>query len=92
MVYKFQFPSHFFPNRFQRRVGVCVRVCVRACVRVYACACVRKCVCVCEFLSFFLFCFFQYQGVDDIAFGSSMICSMVMLICTAGVQVVVLPR
>ncbi|CAI9735925.1 adenylate cyclase type 1-like [Octopus vulgaris] len=34
----------------------------------------------------------KYQGVDDIAFNSSMICSLVMLVCTAGLQVIVLPR
>ncbi|GAB1599505.1 uncharacterized protein LOC115219753, partial [Argonauta hians] len=34
----------------------------------------------------------KYQGVDDIAFNSSMICSLVMLVCIAGLQVIVLPR
>ena len=34
----------------------------------------------------------QYQAMDDFAFSSSMICSMVMLICVAAVNTVILPR
>ena len=34
----------------------------------------------------------QYQATDDFAFSSSMICSMVMLICVAAVNTVILPR
>ncbi|XP_060064547.1 uncharacterized protein LOC132544906 [Ylistrum balloti] len=34
----------------------------------------------------------RYQASDDCSFGSSMICSLVMLMCTAGLQTVILPR
>lgn len=34
----------------------------------------------------------QYQSTNDFAFSSSMICSLVMLICMAGMQTIILPR
>ncbi|XP_052094774.1 adenylate cyclase type 1-like [Mytilus californianus] len=34
----------------------------------------------------------RYHAADDFAFSSSMICSLIMLLCTAGMQTVVLPR
>ncbi|KAJ8313922.1 hypothetical protein KUTeg_008483 [Tegillarca granosa] len=34
----------------------------------------------------------RYQAADDFAFSSSMICSLVMLICMAGMQTTILPR
>ncbi|XP_069111853.1 uncharacterized protein [Argopecten irradians] len=34
----------------------------------------------------------RYQSCNDCAFSSSMICALVMLMCTAGLQTVILPR
>ncbi|OWF39366.1 Ca(2+)/calmodulin-responsive adenylate cyclase-like [Mizuhopecten yessoensis] len=34
----------------------------------------------------------RYQATEDRAFSSSMMCALVMLMCTAGLQIVILPR
>ncbi|KAL3832458.1 hypothetical protein ACJMK2_024099 [Sinanodonta woodiana] len=34
----------------------------------------------------------RYQASDDFAFSSSMMCSLLMLVCTAGMQAIILPR